>query len=120
MNKCYETFTYFLKTSNLPACINVYHITCLVPTGLLELELPMTVSHHVGDGTQTLVFCKISKCSQPQSHLSRPPLLVLCRALKGGGMETLLLDRNWTGKRSFFSFSISSRLGIQPIGKMTD
>jgi hypothetical protein len=29
----------------------------------LELELKMIVSHHVGAGNQTQVFCKSNKCS---------------------------------------------------------
>lgn len=39
----------------------------------MELELKATVSHHVGSGSQTQVFYKISKCSSLKICLSSTP-----------------------------------------------
>ena len=39
---------------------------------VLELNLQMVVSHHVGSGNQIQVLCKSNKCSYPPSHLSSP------------------------------------------------
>lgn len=37
---------------------------------LLELELWLVVSHHVGSGTLTQILCKSNKCYAPLIHLS--------------------------------------------------
>jgi hypothetical protein len=57
----------------LPACMSVYHGACRGQnkvSDILELELQMVVSHHVGAEAQTQVLYKSNKCSKLLSHLS--------------------------------------------------
>lgn len=55
----------------LSSCMCTMYILCLNMTAnLLRLEVQVVVIRHGVDGTQTKNFCKISKYSQQQSHLS--------------------------------------------------
>lgn len=38
----------------------------------LKMELHIAVSHHLGSGNQTFVFCKSNTCSYPLTDLTHP------------------------------------------------
>lgn len=75
--KFFWRFTSFMCMSDLLSCISVFHMpgTCEGQkrvSVVLDLELQMVISCHLGAGNWTWVHCKNSKCSYLLAHPSSP------------------------------------------------
>lgn len=71
---CFLIFTYFISISHvlLSFCMHVFHMKRTVAHPV-DLELRMSVSHHVGAWNQARVLCNSNKGSKLLSPIDLDP-----------------------------------------------